>query len=190
MLVLEPSEPLIREFLASQKAQSFSYAAVGASRDGSPSGYDVDHNQALLGTGEAVFERACESLRRWQMFPRPWTRVEPSGAPIQEGVEVAVLFRVFGLWWLNASRILAVFDETEPVRCQGFVYGTLPDHIESGEECFLVEWRADDSVWYDIRGFSRPRHWLVRLGYPLARRLQRRFVRESQAAMRQAVAQR
>ena len=71
----------------------------------------------------------------------------------------------------------------------GFAYGTLPGHAESGEERFLVEWdRADDAVWYDILAFSRPRHPLARLGYPLTRRTQRRFARDSAAAIRQAVA--
>ena len=39
----------------------------------------------------------------------------------------------------------------------------------------MVEWCADDSVCYDILAFSRPNHWLVRLGYPITRRLQKRF---------------
>jgi uncharacterized protein (UPF0548 family) len=42
-------------------------------------------------------------------------------------------------------------------------------------------------VWYDRRAFSRPRYWPVRIGKRIARRLQARFVRESQAAMRAAV---
>jgi uncharacterized protein (UPF0548 family) len=70
----------------------------------------------------------------------------------------------------------------------GFAYGTLPEHAESGEERFLIEWdRGENSVWYDILAFSRPRHWLARLGYPLTRRLQARFRRDSAAAMLKAV---
>jgi uncharacterized protein (UPF0548 family) len=72
----------------------------------------------------------------------------------------------------------------------GFAYGTLPGHAESGEERFTVEWHeADGAVWYDILAFSRPRRLLARLGYPLARRLQKRFARDSAAAMRRAVGQ-
>ena len=58
-----------------------------------------------------------------------------------------------------------------------------------GEERFSIEWRAeeDDSVWYEIRAHSRPAHPLVRLGYPLVRLLQRRFVRDSQRAMQEAI---
>jgi uncharacterized protein (UPF0548 family) len=101
---------------------------------------------------------------------------------------VAVVARLFGLWWLNACRIVYVVDEQGPVQRFGFAYGTLPGHAESGEERFTVEWReAAGAVWYDIQAFSRPRQVLARLGYPLARRLQRRFARGSAAAMRRAV---
>jgi hypothetical protein len=79
-------------------------------------------------------------------------------------------------------------DQDGPVRRCGFSYSTLPDHAESGEERFLVEWgRATGSVWYDILAFSRPRHLLARLGYPWVRRVQRRFARDSAAAMVRAV---
>ncbi len=84
--------------------------------------------------------------------------------------------------------IVYVVDESGPTNRFGFACGTLPGHVESGEERFLVEWDdADDAVWYDILAFSRPNHVLTRLGYPVVRRLQRRFGRDSAAAMRKAV---
>lgn len=184
----EPSGRLIRDFLARQERAPFSYREVGASRDGTPEGYDLDHNRVLLGKGGAVFEAARRAVERWEMFPAPWTRIEPAGAPVREGTLVAMMAHAFGVWWLNACRVVYVLDESEPVRRFGFAYGTLPAHVERGEERFSVERHADDTVWYDIRAFSRPRYWATRLGYPLARRLQRRFVRESLAGMRRAVA--
>jgi uncharacterized protein (UPF0548 family) len=63
------------------------------------------------------------------------------------------------------------------------VYGTLADHAERGEERFWVSHNEDDSVWYSIRAFSRPNQIVSRLGYPLVRRVQKRFARESSAAM-------
>ncbi|MBL8825201.1 MAG: DUF1990 family protein [Planctomycetia bacterium] len=52
----------------------------------------------------------------------------------------------------------------------------------------MIEWnRGDNSVWYDILAFSRPNHVLIRLGYPLVRRAQKRFTRESAASMLKAV---
>ena len=85
---------------------------------------------------------------------------------------------------MSACRIVYVL--VEPRRF-GFAYGTLPAHVERGEERFLVEWCADDSVWYDILAFSRPNHWLVRLGYPITRLLQKRFARDSMRVMQAAV---
>ena len=69
-------------------------------------------------------------------------------------------------------------------RAHGFAYGTLDDHAEQGEERFSVEWSADDgSVFYDILAFSRPRQWQARVARPLSRALQRKFARDSKAAM-------
>jgi uncharacterized protein (UPF0548 family) len=184
-----PSEPMIRAFLASQRNCDVSYAAVGCSRDAPPAGYVVDRNRVRLGEGAALFEEAAAALRRWRMFQLAWVELFWPSAPIAIGTDVAILVRVLGIWSLNACRIVYVVDETTPVRRYGFAYGTLPEHVESGEERFSVEWRAeDDSVWYDIVAVSRPRHVLARCGYPFTRRLQRRFARDSLAAMKKAVA--
>jgi len=80
-------------------------------------------------------------------------------------------------------------DEEGTVKRFGFAYGTLAEHAESGEERFSIEWnRADDTVWYDIRAFSRPRQMLARLmGYPLSPSLQKRFAEGSKAAMLRSV---
>ena len=93
-----------------------------------------------------------------------------------------------GLWWLNACRIVYVVDEPGPIRRFGFAYGTLPDHAESGEERFLVEWdRTSEDVWYDILALSRPHQFMARLGYLYTRRVQKRFRTESAVAMLTAV---
>src|SRR5262249_38834277 len=176
----QPSDDAVRDFLASQAALPFSYPEVGASRDGAPAGYDLDHNRALLGHGPEAFEAACAALRNWEMFPPGWTRILPAGAPVEPGQAVAMLGRVFGVWWLNACRIVYVIDELAPARRFGFAYGTLPGHVEAGEERFAVELHPDGGVWYDLRAFSRPRYcWMTRLGYPLTRRMQKRFARDS-----------
>ena len=121
------------------------------------------------------------------MFPAPWTEIWPAGAKQDVGTPVLMIARVFGLWWVNACRIVYHLDGHHASQRCGFAYGTLPGHVEQGEERFMVEWDHEDNVWYDVRAFSRPRYWLVRLGYPIARRLQRRFVLQSQAAMRRMV---
>lgn len=177
----------MQRFLDEARRAPFSYPERGASRSGSPAGYDIDHNRAQLGSGAATYERACSALQRWKMFPPAWTRVTHSEPVIAEGQTVCVQFHLFGLHWLNATRIVEVFDEQSPTRRFGFAYGTLTCHVESGEESFGVERLADDTVWYDLRAFSRPQLWAARAARPLARALQRRFVRDSQAALRAAV---
>ena len=199
LLLRKPSDQTIAQFIASQQELPFSYPQVGTTRDGASAellpGYNVDHNCIRLGEGAETFARAVAALKSWRQFELGWVSVVPAAPPLAIGTTVAVRFKKFGWWWLNAARIVYLLDEASEARVAGsaahkarfgFAYGTLPDHIEGGEERFRVEWREDDSVWYDIHAFSRPRHPLVRLGYPLARRLQKRFVRASLAVMVEA----
>ena len=151
----------------------------------------MDHTRVRVGNGERAFEVARAALARWEHFRLGWVEAHPATDGIRVGAMVAVVARAFGLSWLNACRVVYVVDDEQgPARRWGFAYGTLPGHAESGEERFLIEWdRTDGGVWYDILAFSRPRHPLARLAYPLARRLQRRFARDSAAAMLRALAE-
>jgi uncharacterized protein (UPF0548 family) len=181
-----PAEQEIRRFLSQQANQPLVYEGAGSSLTMSPpAGYVIDNHRVQLGTGQPVFERACKALQQWRMFQVGWIQLCYPSTPIQEGETVAVLAHVYGFWSLNACRIVYVVDEREPVMRFGFAYGTLPAHAERGEERFLIEMLPDETVWYDLYAFSRPGTWQVRLGYPLARRLQRRFARDSLAAMRE-----
>jgi uncharacterized protein (UPF0548 family) len=183
-----PDDQQLQRFLETQAGQPFSYAEMGQSTDGAPAGYDLDHNRLLLGQGQTAFDAASQALSQWQMFPSPWTKIWPTAARQDVGTPVLMIARVFGLWWVNACRIVYHVDRHHASRRSGFAYGTLPGHIEQGEERFMVEWDRDDNVWYDLRAFSRPGYWLLRLGYPIVRRLQRRFVLQSQATMQRIVA--
>jgi uncharacterized protein (UPF0548 family) len=184
----KPSGETMRRFLAAQSKLDFSYSAIGATANTPPSGYVVDHTRTQLGEGAQVFEAAKAALKRWEHFQFSWLEAGPVSTPIEVDAVVTVMAHQFGFWWLNAARIIAVIDEEGPIRRFGFAYGTLPDHAESGEERFCIEWHeSDNSVWYDILAFSRPRHFLARLGYPVVRRIQKRFGKASSAAMKQAV---
>ena len=55
---------------------------------------------------------------------------------------------------------------------QGFAYGSLPGHPESGEESFLVTLRPDGDVVFTTRVFSRLASPLARLGGPVSRAVQ------------------
>jgi uncharacterized protein (UPF0548 family) len=183
-----PSTATVRDFLSAQAKLDFTYSAVGATAAVPPAGYVVDRTRIKLGEGEETFTRAKDALGRWDHFHLGWVKAGSPALKIQAGEVVAVVARTGGLWWLNACRIVYVVDESGPIRRYGFAYGTLPDHAGTGEERFLVEWdRASGEVWYDILAFSRPHLFLTRLGYPYMRRLQKRFGRESAAAMVRAV---
>lgn len=187
-----PDREAIRRFVARQSREPFSYADVGATADAGrlaalPAGCVLDRDRVALGTGRAVYERAVAAVRRWEMFRLGWVELCWPDAPIAEGAGVAVLVRVLGLWSLHACRVVYVVDEAGPPARFGFAYGTLPAHALRGEERFCVEWRAeDDRVGYELLRFSQPGGAAGRLARPWARRIQRRFARDSLRAMRAA----
>jgi uncharacterized protein (UPF0548 family) len=109
--------------------------------------------------------------------------------PHHGGTVVGVLGRHFGLWWLNACRIVYVIEEEASLlKRYGSAFGTLPGHVERGEERLTVEWhRADDSVFCEVFALARPAQPLVTLGPPFVRMIQRRFAAASLRAMAAAV---
>ena len=180
----KPSSEVLSRFLAEQANLGFSYLAVGATATTPPKGFTVDRTRIELGSGEAVCNAARNALQRWQQFRLGWVDVWSPETPREVGKAVAIMGRAMGMWCLNACRIVYTVDETGPITKFGFAYGTLPGHVESGEERFLIEWdRNTDQVRYDILAFSKPNHVLTRLGYPLVRRCQKRFGRDSAVSM-------
>ena len=191
-LFTKPDKATIRRFIEAQEGTAFSYAEVGATRNGSaPTLYTVDHNRVCLGVGRAAFARAVAAVRGWRMFALGWTHLCFADTPVETGATVAILINHLGFWSLNAARIVYVLDEADgAVEKFGFAYGTLIEHGERGEERFSVEYhQADESVWYDLYAFSQPQHILARLGYPVSRMLQKRFAAESKQAMARETAQ-
>ncbi|HVW00648.1 MAG TPA: DUF1990 domain-containing protein, partial [Planctomycetaceae bacterium] len=170
---------------AEQSALPFSYPDVGATATAPPSGWDIHQTRVSLGYGPAVFAAACEALRCWTQFDLGWIRAADRAAPLAPGEAVAVVARTCGLWSINTCRIVYVVDEP---RRFGFAYGTLPSHVARGEERFLVELGAADEVTFEILAFSRPSHWLTRVGRPVMRLIQRQFARAAGEAMRRAMA--
>lgn len=187
----KPTPEKLQRILDSQASLAFTYPGVGTTKTEAapPAGYIVDHNRAVIGQGSDGFDRARTALQRWRQFRLGWLEAFPEHTPIRAGETVVVLARVLGMWWTNAARIVYTIDESEDALTRfGFAYGTLPGHVESGEERFLVEWDCNtDEVWFDILAFSRPRHFLTRLGHRHARVMQKRFAQQSTAAMKSNV---
>ena len=182
-----PTKTEIDAFLEKRKVDLYSYSEVGGSRNAPfPNGYNIDHNRQVLGRGEEDFELAKDAMRRWAMFDVPGLQLFYPDTPIETGREVAILAHHLGFYSLNSCRIVYVIEWP---RRLGFAYGTLTEHVEIGEERFLIDFHRDTGdVSYDILAFSRPAHALVKLGYPYGRYLQRQFARGSMESMRQAVA--
>jgi len=176
-----PKKSTIRAFIKTEAPRPYNYQNVGASNGQQVEGFDNDHNKIFLGKGDVIWENAKAVLKNWQQFPDKWTKVVPNDTPLKENETVAVFFKLFGIWWLNSARIVYTLDDE---RRFGFAYGTLPAHVERGEECFWIEKEVDGRIFYHIRAFSKPRLWLVKLGYPIARTYQRKFVRQSMETMK------
>lgn len=187
----EPTEKAVRLFLSGQQGHVPSYPEIGASRNSlSPPGYSILSDRIRLGTGRLTFEKAKSAIGEWQMFDFSWVKLFWPDTPIEEGRDVAVLAKACGLYFLNVCRIVYVLDIHGGTKKFGFAYGTLPDHVECGEERFLVEWNQEDnSVWYEIFSFSRPSRFCYQIAAPYLRKLQKRFILHSLQAVQKAVSE-
>lgn len=185
-LLQKPPTAELEKIAAEQKTLPFSYQKIGATAHPQPvENFNNDHQKLPVGKGNADFQLAKKALQNWVHFPNHWTKIEPATASTTTGSEVVLLFNLFGTWWTSGCRVVY---ETNEAKKYGFAYGTLTNHIERGEELFQVEMDSEGTVWYEIRAFSQPRHWLVRLVKPLARLLQEKFRRDSLDAVRRFVA--
>lgn len=189
-----PGASEIDAILDQRGALPFTYDAVGATREppgsvaGLVPGFAIDRYSADLGRGQAAFERACAAVRGFAMYPPGWTRVHRRGHDIRADVVFAAVIHHLGFHSVLPCRMVYAIDtDDDAERRYGFALGTLPGHAESGEERFSVTWsRATDAVTYEAFAFSRPSAVLARMGAPIARRLQRRFARDSKRSMQRA----
>jgi len=189
--ISRPDQTRIDKHLNRAAERALVYPRIGSTqmKHGStliaPKGYLIDHNRICLGSGAETYARAKAALDRWDMFNFDWVELIRPDKPFV-GQTVGILIRAMGIWSLNAGKVVYTMDQQGDVARYGFAYGTLPDHAESGEERFSVEWdRNSDSVFYDLLAFSRPNQLLARIGSAYVRHLQRRFQRDSMQAMLQ-----
>ena len=151
------------------RAAHLTYAEVGWTSATLPSGYrTLTRHQELA---PEAFDAAVADLRSWRIHERAGLQVTGSG-DVAEGA-VVVLRLGWGPVGIRAPcRVIYTVDE--PHR-QGFAYGTLPGHPESGEEVFLIERCTNGNVTFTIRAFSRPASALARLAGPIGHWVQRRI---------------
>jgi uncharacterized protein (UPF0548 family) len=149
----------------------FTYPDVGGTRDDLlPPGYTQMQRTTTVGEGERAFRQAVAAVFDWRMQRSIGLRVRSSGPPSEPGTVVVL---TAGMPWLGYDipcRVVWALTEGDE---QGFGYGTLPGHPESGEECFVVRIDEHDRVHYTTRVFSRLATPLARLGGPVSRLVQR-----------------
>ena len=148
-----------------------------------PAGYAHREHSVVVGTGPKAFERAVAAVFDWRMQRAVGLRVRASGSPREPGTVVVLTAGLPGLGYSIPCRV--VWSQTTGPE-QGFGYGTLPGHPESGEECFLVSTDDAGRVVFRTRVFSRLASPLARLGGPVSRAVQGVALRRYVAAVRQA----
>jgi len=154
------------------RAADVTYDHVGRTSGVLPNGYHHLNRQMIIGLGTARFADAAQALLGWQMHLRSGLQVSTSSATVTHDA-VVVLGIGPGPFTLSAPcRFVNIIDE--PNR-QGFAYGTLPGHPESGEEAFVIERADDDTVSFSITAFSRPASDLAKVAGPLGRLAQHRM---------------
>lgn len=166
---------------------AFTYATVGATQDPAivanpPDGYRAFERVVRLGEGSELWARAARATLRFGIQRDAGVRLTRAGiadaqAPVIAGESFLLRIPSWPRWF--PARVVWVVDTTSLV---GFGYGTLPGHAESGEEAFIVERRADDSVWFTIRAFSRPPMLWWRAVDPVLRRVQAAMTRRYERA--------
>ncbi len=168
--------------------EPYSYPDVGATRTAPPSGWAVDRLVDDVGVGREAFERAKQAISAYRMFHQSWIDLIHADT-LAEGAEVVFASHQFGMWTLNACRVVYVIDEEDADRAQfGFAYGTLANHAVAGEERFLATWdKQSDIVDFEVFKFSLPRHPLVRMVAPIARSIQRKFSEDAVLTVKRAV---
>jgi uncharacterized protein (UPF0548 family) len=148
----------------------FTYPEVGATQDDElPAGYAHGERTAVVGHGEEAFARAVAAVFDWRMQKGVGLRVRAGGPPTQPGTVVVLTagLRRFG-YDIPCRVVWARTDGDE----QGFAYGSLPGHPESGEESFVVGLQGNGDVVFTTRVFSRLASPLARLGGPVSRAVQ------------------
>lgn len=147
---------------------SYPSALVGRSQDflsgayTKLDGWQITDRRAVLGQGQQCFE---DSVRR--LFK--WTAHKHAGVHVTQYLDVVEL-RFLGT--KSACQIVETFRG--PNRAL-LIYGTLPEHVECGEEAFQITLDDSGEVHGHIVAFSRPNIWWARLLAPIVRRIQLRI---------------
>lgn len=137
---------------------------------------------------QGPFERVERSIFGYRIFGPGIGLPVLACEPLQLGDTVGLRYRFLpGLDLFFASRVIELFHrQGEPQLRSGFVYRTLPQHPETGEETFEV---SKDLVTGEVRltihAWSHPGMWLAWLILPLGRAIQHRAARHARSFLSQ-----
>lgn len=132
-----------------------------------------------IGFGGEAFARARTMLFAYTFYP---PSLVSAPGPIVDGMILHQKVRVGPLRFDGPVRVVERWDEPPRV---GYRYEALPAHVEHGVATFELT-REGDQVRFRIESDSAMRHWLARLGAPIARRVQRHAVDEAFKNLRRA----
>ncbi|WP_299531926.1 DUF1990 family protein [uncultured Streptomyces sp.] len=164
---------------------ALTYPEVGATRLGPlPAGYSHLHHRTRVGRGPEDFAAAGAAVTEWRMHRASGVRLEASTRRAEPGSTVRLALGV-GPFAIGAVCSI-VWTEYGADRI-GFGYGTLDEHPEQGEECFVVDLADDGTVWFTVMAFSRPVRWYTRLAGPLVPVIQRWYARRLGRTVRRIV---
>ena len=132
-------------------------------------GYRRSEVSAVVGSGDAVWERVTRDVLRWRVKTASGFAVDSTGR-VSQGDRVVVTARLLKVTIVEPVEVVAVVEEFDRV---GFAYRTMPGHPVSGEEAFIVHRRGEE-VRLTVRSLTRAapqQPW--RVLYPLLRIAQR-----------------
>ncbi|SFC66512.1 Uncharacterized protein, UPF0548 family [Nocardioides terrae] len=152
---------------AALRAADLTYPEVGATTGALPPGYRHLTRTRILDAADLT--TAADRLMTWQVHERAGLRVAASSLRAEPGAVVVMRLGLGPLAVRIPCRVVYVIDEPDR---QGFAYGSLPGHPESGEELFLVHQDGGGRVHFTVEVFSRPATLLARAGGVLTRLFQ------------------
>ncbi|HLW16034.1 MAG TPA: DUF1990 domain-containing protein [Actinomycetota bacterium] len=177
-----PSDEKVIGVWEQQSSLPITYKNAGMTRGGPHRGYR--HHRATVSLGVGTFEKARDAVRSWGAQRGAGFGVHPE-RPVAQGMAVLVYGRLGPLYTSVCCRVIYIVDEDDR---WGFAYGTLPHHVERGEESFIVSKDKDDNVTFTVESLSRPATVVARLGSPIARAIQARITRRYLEALQRSVA--
>lgn len=146
------------------------YSEVGQTSGVLPRGYHHLHQSKDVGYGAQALSDAARALLSWQLHEQAGLCVSPSSATARPGTVLRLTLHAGLIGITVPCRVVYVVDEPDR---QGFAYGTLPGHPESGEEAFILRRSGTGVVTFTITAFSRPATLAARAAGPAGRAVQR-----------------